>query len=200
MHSGYRLETLNTLLQKEISSLLLYSKDLSSNKFLDTIQQVEQEVFPNSNDFHYRVSKELKENEVYTANAVYNEQFLADLAFSLKRLVKLEFHIPRVECVEDIRREDYMKRSNSMKKGSASMMVSPNTKQYMDFSKVRNVSAINSPSKQSMSIVMPTPPIQQILNSNTFKNQGESGLSKSSKLTSALKSIRETKRENSQFE
>lgn len=79
------------------------------------------------------------------------------------------------------------------------MMVSPNTKQYIDFSKVRNVSAINSPSKQSMSIVMPTPPIQQILNSNTFKNQ-ESGLSKASKLTSALKSIRETKRENSQFE
>lgn len=79
------------------------------------------------------------------------------------------------------------------------MMVSPNTKQFMDFSKVRNVSAINSPSKQSLSIVMPTPPIQQILNSNTFKNQGEGGLNKGSRLSSALKSIRETKRENSQF-
>lgn len=77
------------MLVKEVSSLLLYSKDLSSSKFLDTVQRVEQEVFPNSNDFHLRVSKELKENEVYSANVVYREELLADIEFGLKRLVSL---------------------------------------------------------------------------------------------------------------
>jgi hypothetical protein len=89
LHSSYRLETLNTLLSKEINTLLLYSKDLNSNKFLETIPQVEHEVFPNSNEFHQRVSKELKENEVYSANVVYRDEFLADVAFALKRLVNL---------------------------------------------------------------------------------------------------------------
>ena len=41
LHAGYRLETLNTLLSKEISNLLLYSKDLASQKFLDTVRQVD---------------------------------------------------------------------------------------------------------------------------------------------------------------
>lgn len=36
LHSNYRLETLNTLMLKEISNLLLFSKDLSSTKFLET--------------------------------------------------------------------------------------------------------------------------------------------------------------------
>jgi hypothetical protein len=56
---------------KEVSNLLLYSNDLNSSKFLETAQRVEQEVFPNSKDFHLRVSKELKENEVYAANVIY---------------------------------------------------------------------------------------------------------------------------------
>ena len=62
LHSAYRLETLNTLLLKEISNLLLYSKDLSSPKYLDTIRTVEEEVLPNSREFHLKVCKELKEN------------------------------------------------------------------------------------------------------------------------------------------
>ena len=73
LHSAYRLETLNTLMLKELSNLLLYSKDLSSSKFLETAKVVEDDVFPNSRDFHLKVAKELKENEVYTASAVYKE-------------------------------------------------------------------------------------------------------------------------------
>lgn len=34
LHSNYRLETLNSLILKEVSSLLMYSKDLNSSKFL----------------------------------------------------------------------------------------------------------------------------------------------------------------------
>jgi len=42
---------------KELSNLLMYSKDLSSSKFLETAKIVEDEVFPNSNDFHMKVCK-----------------------------------------------------------------------------------------------------------------------------------------------
>jgi len=58
---------------KEMSNLLMYSKDLSSSKFLETAKIVEEDVFPNSRDFHLKVCKELKENEVYTATAIYKE-------------------------------------------------------------------------------------------------------------------------------
>jgi len=51
----------------------MYSKDLSSSKFLETAKIVEEDVFPNSRDFHLKVCKELKENEVYTATAIYKE-------------------------------------------------------------------------------------------------------------------------------
>jgi hypothetical protein len=79
LHCQYRLETLASLLVKEVSNLLLYAKDLSSPKFLETVQRVEQEVFPNSTDFHLRVSRELKENEVYAANVLYREDLLPDI-------------------------------------------------------------------------------------------------------------------------
>ena len=84
---------------KELSNLLLYSKDLSSGKFMETIKVVEEDVFPNSNDFHLKICKELKENEVYTASAVYREECLADLAYGLKKLVNLEFLLPKVEYI-----------------------------------------------------------------------------------------------------
>jgi hypothetical protein len=99
LHCQYRLETLASLLVKEVGSLLLYAKDLGSSKFLEHVQRVEQEVLPNSNDFHLRVSRELKENEVYAANVIYREDLLTDVEFHLKRLVSLEFLLPRVECV-----------------------------------------------------------------------------------------------------
>lgn len=47
---------------KEISNLLMYSNDLSSSKFLETAKIVEEEVFPNSREFHMKICKELKEN------------------------------------------------------------------------------------------------------------------------------------------
>lgn len=192
LHSSYRLETLNTLLMKEVNNLLMYSKDLSSPKFLETIQQVEQEVFPNSSEFHLRVSKELRENEVFTATTIFRDDLLPDLSFTLKKMVNLEFQIPRVQ-LEDLRRDDH-RRGNSAKKGTNSLIVSPSANQFYDFSKVRNVSAVLSPAKSSIPILMPTPPIQQILNNSAFKSQNEVG--KVSRLSSGLKIIRESKREN----
>ena len=62
LHSSYRLDSLNTLLNREISTLILYSKDLNSNKFLDTARQLETEGFHNSEEFHLKVAKELQEN------------------------------------------------------------------------------------------------------------------------------------------
>lgn len=55
-HSQYRLDSLNTLILKEISTLLFYAKDLSSTKFLDTAKRVETEVLVNSGDFHKKVT------------------------------------------------------------------------------------------------------------------------------------------------
>lgn len=103
--------------------------------------------------------------------------------------------------MEQAKRED-SKRGHSMKKtGNTSVIISPTSKHYTDFSKVRNVSAMLSPNKQTMSIMMPTPPIQQILNSATYKSQNEANqLSKGSRLSSCLKVIRESKRENTQNE
>jgi len=79
--------------------LLMYSKDLSSIKFLEVGKLMEEEVFPNSKEFHLRMSKELKENEVYTASAVYREEMLGEIVLALKKLVNLEFLLPRVEYV-----------------------------------------------------------------------------------------------------
>ena len=42
LHTSYRLENLNTMIIKEISNLLLYSKDLSSPKFLDIVKLAEE--------------------------------------------------------------------------------------------------------------------------------------------------------------
>ena len=85
---------------KEISNLLMYGKDLASNKFLETVKVVEEDVFPNSQEFHLKVCKELKENEVYRATAIYREDLLGEMSYYLKKLVNLEFLLPRVEYVE----------------------------------------------------------------------------------------------------
>ena len=115
---------------KEISNLLLYSKDLSSPKYLETIRTVEEEVLPNSHDFHLKVCKELKENEVYTANALYREDLLTDLGYYLKKLVNLEFLLPRVEYVEGPPKaeraeklDDFRRPSSMHKNNSALLMV-----------------------------------------------------------------------------
>jgi hypothetical protein len=82
------------------------------------------------------------------------------------------------------------------------MLISPTSKGFVDLSRVRNVSAVLSPCRQSVSTVMPSSPIHQILNLSTLKNQNESytALNKASRLSSGLNIIRETKRENSQNE
>lgn len=76
-------------MSKEISTLLDYSKDLCSGNFVKTAKVVEEDVFPQSREFHLRVCKELKENEVYTANAVYRQDVLKEIEYGLKRLVNL---------------------------------------------------------------------------------------------------------------
>lgn len=61
------------------------------------------------------------------------------------------------------------------------------------FTKVRNVSAVLSP-KKNASVVMPTPPIQQILMMSGLYNRNEAEtptmLNKGSRLSSGLKIIR----------
>jgi hypothetical protein len=130
LHSAYRLETLNTLMLKEISNLLLYSKDLSSGKFLETAKVVEEDVFPNSREFHLKVCKELKENEVYTASAVYKEEVLGELVYTLMKLINLEFLLPRVEYVagppqsqERVDKLDDMRRSLSLRRNNSAVVL-----------------------------------------------------------------------------
>jgi hypothetical protein len=84
-----------------------------------------------------------------------------------------------------------------MKKGTTSMLVSPSAKQLVDLSRVRNVSAVISPAKQSFT--MPSSPVQQILNPAALRMQTEN-ISKASRLSSGLKIIRESRRENYQNE
>lgn len=57
LHSTYRLETLNTLMTKELSTLLHFSQDLTSSKFVESAKTADEEIFPNSRDFHLKVCK-----------------------------------------------------------------------------------------------------------------------------------------------
>lgn len=158
---------------KEISNLLLYSKDLASGKFLETAKIVEEEVFPNSKDFHLKICKELKENEVYTASAVYREEFLGDVIFGLKKLINLEFLLPRVEYVEGppkIERADDIRRANSLKRNNSASAVFSNMRQSNIIStptksQVRNISALLP--KHCTSIIMPSVPLQQLFGNRT---------------------------------
>lgn len=196
LHATYRLQTLNTLLSKQISNLLLYSKDLSSQKFLDTVRQVDRQVLPGSSEFHTKISKQLKENEVYTASAIFREDLLSDVTFSLKRLVNLEFILPQMSTY--LEQAEKSKRASSAKKTNSSLLVRT-TQPMNDFTKVRNVSAILSPTK-NISVMMPTPPIQQILAMSGLYNRNQAGtptmMSKGSRLSSGLKIIRESRRQN----
>ena len=206
LHSAYRLETLNTLMLKEMSNLLLYSKDLSSSKFLETAKIVEDEVFPNSRDFHMKICKELKENEVYTAAAVYKNEFLVDLEHSLKRLVNLEFLLPRVEYIEGppakaerADKLDNVKRSMSLKRNNSAVVI---TSRPSDMKVCRNISTIQ-PSKNSSVIITANPsnPFYQLQqNLSGFRNEMATPTlyktSRISNISSGLKSIQETNREN----
>lgn len=60
LHSKYRLDTINTLLTKELSTLLHFSQNLTSSRFLESIRTADEDVFPNSKDFHLKICKELK--------------------------------------------------------------------------------------------------------------------------------------------
>jgi hypothetical protein len=117
---------------KELSTLLHFSQDLSSTKFIESAKIAEEEVFPNSKDFHLKICKELKENEVYTASAIYKEDLLSELSFSLKRLVNLEFLLPRVEYVEGppiLERADEPRRPNSLRKNNSTSAIYTCTRQ-----------------------------------------------------------------------
>ena len=118
---------------KQISNLLVYSQDLSSNKFLQTVKTVEEDVFPNSREFHLKVCKELKENQVYTASILYKQECLADISFGLKRLINLEFLMPKVEYVQGppkvqkmsrVSQLDDVRRSQSLKKNNSAVLFS----------------------------------------------------------------------------
>lgn len=167
---------------------------------------VEDDVFPNSREFHLKVSKELKENEVYSANAVYKEEFLGDLAHSLKRLVNLEFLLPKVDYVagppqkmERVDKLDDARRSMSLKRNNSAVMVSrPN-----DLSVSRNVSIVMpAPARQPSMVITSNPnnPFYH-LQQNTGVNRSEVTtplLQKSGRMSnfsSGLKMIKETKRE-----
>lgn len=84
------------------------------------------------------------------------------------------------------------KRASSAKKANNSVLVRA-MQPMSDFTKLRNVSAVLSP-KKSASVVMPTPPIQQILAMSGLYNRNEPGtptmMSKGSRLSSGLKIIR----------
>ena len=192
LHSYYRLETLNTLMTKEIGNLLIYANDLSSPKFLDTVNKVEQEVFPNSEEFHLRVTKELKENEVYTASVNYRRELLPELTGQLKRLINLDFLLPRVEYVVNLApglvREQSQSRPQSLRKSASSSII------------LNNSSIMSgSPMRSSISVLNPKPTTSIILNSTpspvlkTLRNQsaiGTSSLMRSSRLGNDLKMIR----------
>jgi hypothetical protein len=90
------------------------------------------------------------------------------------------------------------RRGNSVKK-SASLMLSSS---QPNFSRVRNVSAVLSPNKQSFLVTAPLVPaqtVQQILTPSMLRMQTEN-ISKASRLSSGLKIIRESRRENNQDE
>ena len=191
---------------KEMSNLLIYSKDLSSSNFLETAKTVEDEVFPNSRDFHMKVCKELKENEVYTAAAIYKNEFLVDLEHSLKRLVNLEFLLPRVEYIEGpppraerADRLDNMNRSMSLKRNNSAVVIS---NRPSDLRVSTNFSTIQ-PSKKSSLVITSNPNnpfyhLQQ--NLSGFRTEVASPTlyktSRISNISSGLKTIQETKREN----
>ena len=209
LHSAYRLETLNTLMLKEMSNLLMYSKDLSSNKFLETAKIVEEDVFPNSREFHLKVCKELKENEVYTATAVYKEECLADLVYSLKRLVNLEFLLPRVEYVEgppkferadkldDARRSFSLKRNNS-----AIVMSRPHDLRISQLAPKHTTSIVMSSNSNPLNLLQQYAMNRsEVASPMLHKSSRLSNCSNfASNLQSGLKIIRETKRENTQAE
>lgn len=205
LHSAYRLETLNTLMLKEMSNLLMYSKDLSSNKFLETAKIVEEDVFPNSREFHLKVCKELKENEVYTATAVYKEECLADLVYSLKRLVNLEFLLPRVEYVEgppkferadkldDARRSFSLKRNNS-----AIVMSRPHDLRISQLAPKHTTSIVMSSNSNPLNLLQQYAMNRsEVASPMLHKSSRLSNCSNfASNLQSGLKIIRETKRED----
>lgn len=115
---------------------------------------------------------------------------LSDVTFSLKRLVNLEFILPQISSY--LEQTETVKRASSAKKPNTSLLVRT-TQPMNDFTKVRNVSAVLSP-KKNTSVVMPTPPIQQILAMSGLYNRNEPGtptmMSKGSRLSSGLKIIR----------
>jgi hypothetical protein len=103
----------------------------------------------------------------------------------------MEFLLPRVECLEE--KGEQARRGNSIKKNSSVVL----SASQPNFSRVRNVSAVISPNKQSL--IMTAPQVQQILSPSMLRLQTEN-ISRSSKLASGLKIIRESRRENTHDE
>jgi hypothetical protein len=191
LHSYYRLETLNTLLSKEVGNLLVYANDLTSPKFLETIPKVEKEVFPNSQEFHLRATKELKENEVYTASVSYRQDLLPELTNHLKRLINLDFLLPRVEYVVELGRGQSREqvRPQSLRKSTSSVVL---TSPRVGDANLKTFSVFNP--KPTTSVILTSAPVSPVLNS--LRNQSMTGsMLRSSRLACDLKSIRETKRE-----
>lgn len=124
---------------------------------------------------------------------------LGDLSFALKRLINLEFLLPRVEYVEGpprLERADEMRRTNSLRKNNSASAIFSNIRQAdLTPSKARNVSSLLP--KHTTSIIMPPSayPFQQLMSKS---NEVMSPLTRSSRLGAGLKIIRESRRENLQ--
>lgn len=127
---------------------------------------------------------------------IYREDLLADVEFHLKRLVNLEFLLPRMECLEargaDLQQQ---KRGDSLKK-SASVVMSAG---QSPFSRVRNVSAVVSPGKTSMT-TNTRPLMQQPILSPAMLRMQMENISKASRLSSGLRIIHESRKESLQDE
>lgn len=106
------------------------------------VKNMENEIFPHSDDFHSKVAKELKLNEVYTPSVNYHSEFTAELNTVLKKLINLEFLMPRAaEYYEEAIKEEERK-ANLMSKGSS--LLKSNT-QMEDILKNRNLNSMLSP-------------------------------------------------------
>lgn len=57
LHSTNRLQTIDLLLEKEISHLGICSKDLNSSQFLSCAKLMETDLLPRCNDFHKKITQ-----------------------------------------------------------------------------------------------------------------------------------------------